>query len=69
MLNPNPDKIFEDYKKKINKEAFYRDLKRRAGFWFNSITEKFLGLVMAILSVAYISAMAYVVAHFVIKFW
>ena len=69
MLNPNPDKIFENYKKKINKEAFYRVLKHRGGLWFNRTVEKFFGLLMAIVSVTYIFAMAYIIVHFVIKFW
>ena len=69
MLNPNPDKAFEDYKKKINKELFYRGLKHRTKLWFNRTVEKFFDLSMAILSVVYIFAVAYVVVHFVIKFW
>lgn len=69
MLNPNPDKSFQDYKRKINREAFYRGLKHTIKIRFNNAIEKIVGSVIAIGAVVYIFAVAYIIVHFVIKFW
>jgi len=65
MLNPSPDKAFEDYKKQINKEAFYKGLKYSFKNLLNGAIEKLFALV----SLAYLFVVAYIIAHFVIKFW
>lgn len=69
MLNPNPDKSFQDYKKQINREAFYKGLKRTIKIRFNNAIEKIFGSVIGLGAVAYIFAVVYIISHFIIKFW
>lgn len=65
MFNPIPDKSFEEYKKKINKEAFYKRLKLKLKKILNEVIQK----LVVLSSIAYLFVMACVVAHFIIKFW